>query len=150
MLQISPASGFAVRITATNTSDPVRNIRVVASAFEGNYSSQVFQPAFLAQVAGGGLGRVHPNHRVCAHFCKCLLEDHDRPAASSTHKQRSLSCPSRTHQGTAGTSCLLACLLAGWAVYLPVQRPSTMMLHAGCCVLRAACCKGRAFMHTLA
>jgi hypothetical protein len=55
VLRISPASGFDVRITATNTSDPVRNIRVVASAFEGNYSSQVFQPAFLAQVAGAAL-----------------------------------------------------------------------------------------------
>ena len=53
VLQISPASGFAVRITATNTSDPVRNIRVVATAFEGNYSRQVYQPAFVQQVAGG-------------------------------------------------------------------------------------------------
>lgn len=51
-LTLTPASGFAVRIVETNTSNPVRNISIVPAAKETTYGSDVYQPGFLKLVNG--------------------------------------------------------------------------------------------------
>lgn len=51
-LQLTPASGFTVRILATDPSDPVASIRVVPLANVDDYAQRVFAPSFLSQVAG--------------------------------------------------------------------------------------------------
>lgn len=43
VLQITPSSGFYVRILKTTDADPVRNIRIVPASFEATYDAQVGQ-----------------------------------------------------------------------------------------------------------
>lgn len=53
-LRVTLAAGVVVRITATNASDPVRNIRLVPTGPRplSYYDANPFQPAFLALVRG--------------------------------------------------------------------------------------------------
>lgn len=53
VVQVTPVAGSrtALRITATNPADPIRNIRLVMPGFESDYATQVFHPSFLASLA---------------------------------------------------------------------------------------------------
>lgn len=53
VVRISPRSGSVfARITKTNESDPLRNIRLIMPDHEGSYESQPFNPDFLARWKG--------------------------------------------------------------------------------------------------
>lgn len=43
-------TGLRIRITRTNTSNPVRNIRFIAPGFEQTYQTQIFHPLFLQRL----------------------------------------------------------------------------------------------------
>lgn len=47
-IRIGANSGLNVRIIRTNSTNPVRNVRIVPAAFASNYTSQIFQPQFLS------------------------------------------------------------------------------------------------------
>lgn len=51
-ITIAPGStdGVKVRILRSHSEDPVRNVRLVPTAYEQNYTSQIFQPSFLASL----------------------------------------------------------------------------------------------------
>lgn len=52
VVQITPSpSGYSrIRITATDPSDPIRDVRVIMPGFEPTYATQVFHPEFLARL----------------------------------------------------------------------------------------------------
>jgi hypothetical protein len=47
VLNVNPTdSGILMRITATNNSNPIRNVRIILPGFESSYQTQVFHPTF--------------------------------------------------------------------------------------------------------
>ena len=52
-MTVTPSdAGIHVKVVASNTSDPVRNIRVLMPGFESNYATQIFHPLFLERLRG--------------------------------------------------------------------------------------------------
>lgn len=50
-LRVTPETainGIAIKIMATDPADPIRDIRVILPGYESSYTTQVFNPAFLA------------------------------------------------------------------------------------------------------
>jgi hypothetical protein len=83
VLQITPSSGFYLRITKTDDADPVRNIRIVPTAYEQTYAAQVFTPKFLDQVSGVCVLCVC----VCLHFLFYIgIADKLDGATHATHR----------------------------------------------------------------
>jgi len=49
-------NGIAVRLTATNPANPLRNIRIIPPGFEGSAQRQVFHPWFLKSLERYSVG----------------------------------------------------------------------------------------------
>lgn len=120
-LTLAPANGFAVRIVDTDTSNPVRNISVVPAAKELTFTTDVYQPGFLALVNGVwqallppaqlGAPMVHRCRTCCSHARKKAAAQHITSHAVLHSTPAPVIMPQVQNRVR-----LLPCLCAPWCI----------------------------------